>query len=439
MIEDLEHYDHSDLWVYRLFGYYPDHRFPEERLHFVPVPAAIPRRRWLKTTIRIRHAASISEERRARRFHKYAEADPERDFQPNYSNLLASPGDLKPWEARPAGLPVLLKDAERPVAASLDLDAPALSIVIISQDDEATIEASVRAVVEQECPEPFEVIVVTSGTDRTAEVVRRSFPAVRLVELGHAALPGVARNAGLRVARGDYVSFPGSHVELMPGALAARLGAHESGHAMVTGSIHNGTLTSSGWASYFLDHSGSLPGRPSGPLRGAPSHCSYLRHLLLESGGFPEDLRAGEDTVANLALHRRGYRGYRERDIALIHRSPCRNPFKLLVHHFRRGRGLGRILLAEHRSRGGLLAARPLKGSVRRRLRRTDRSVGRWGGDLFPVYRRVRGLVRLGAVSAWMGAWLELLRPGRGKIRVLFRKRPAVHVEDQRVASSRAR
>src|SRR5205823_9537803 len=128
------------------------------------------------------------------------------------------------------------------------------------------IERSVRAVVEQRCDQPFEVIVVTSGTDRTAEIVRDRFPDVTLVELPHPALPGEARNAGLAVARGDYVSFPGSHVELAQGSLAARLRAHRAGHPMVTGTTLNGTETAAGWASYFLDHSSVLPGRPSAPL-----------------------------------------------------------------------------------------------------------------------------------------------------------------------------
>ena len=416
MIGDLDHYDRSDLWVYRLFSYDPDHRFPPEQFHFVPVPRGIPSTRWLKTTIRIRHLGSLTEQRRLRRIHKYAEADPEGD----YSHLLAQPREPRSWETRPPDLPVLLKDAERPVAASLDLDAPALSVIVISQNDRDRIEAAVRAVVEQECPDPFEVIVVNSGTDGTAEVVERGFPDVRLVRLPRGALPGAARNAGLGLARGDYVSFPGSHVELEPGALAARIRAHESGFAMVTGSIVNGTLTRSGWASYFLDHSGSLPGRPTGPLKGAPSHCSYVRHLLVEAGGFPEDVRAGEDTVANNSLHRLGHRGYRAQDIRLIHRSPCRNPGKLVAHHFIRGRGLGRILVDRYRTRGGLMGARPLRRYLRRRMGGTSERVEKWGEDLRPLYRRAYPFVLTGALAAWAGAWYEVLRPGRGKLRILL-------------------
>ncbi|MGH2710773.1 MAG: glycosyltransferase family 2 protein [Actinomycetota bacterium] len=422
LIGDLQHFDRSDLWVYRLFSFEPDQSFPTERLHFIPIPSSIPRTRWLKTTVRIKHVAGLTEERRQQRYEKYAEADPAHDFQPDYKNLLAAPGDVRPWERRPPGMPVLLKDAERGDLASLDLEAPALSVVVISHNDEETIEASVRSILEQECPEPFEVIVVSSGTDRTAEVVRSTFPLVEVVELPDRALPGRARNAGLKIARGEYVSFPGSHVRLQPGTLAARLRAHDEGHAMVTGSAFNGTRTGSGWASYFLDHAGSLPGRPSGPLGGAPAHCSYLRHVLLEAGGFPENMRTAEDTVVNLKLWRQGYRAYREQEIGFIHSSPCRNPWRLMLHHFRRGRGWAKSLLHDYAEVGGLLAARPLRGYMRRRLGGTRRSVERWGGDLLATYGRHHFLVVLGVISAWVGTWFELLRPRRGRARILFRR-----------------
>src|SRR6185436_1653671 len=98
-------------------------------------------------------------------------------------------------------------------------------------------------------------------------------------------------------------------------SLAARVRAHEQGYPLVTGTTLNGTRTWAGWATYFLDHAPVLPGRPSGELAGPPGHCSYVRELLVAAGGFPEDMRAGEDTVVNIALTRRGYRAYRSQDV----------------------------------------------------------------------------------------------------------------------------
>ena len=155
------------------------------------------------------------------------------------------------------GTPVLL--AQTVASDSFDPTTPVLSAIIISRDDEDRIERAVRSVVTQQSDDPVEVIVVTSGEDCTAAVVRDAFPDVRVVELDHAALPGEARNASLHITRGDYISFPGSHVELAPGSLAAGIAAHDEGWAMVTGTTRNGTDTPAGWAAYFLDHSSVVP------------------------------------------------------------------------------------------------------------------------------------------------------------------------------------
>jgi len=107
MIDGLHQWDRGALWVYRLFAHNCDNHLAEQRLHFVPVPPSIPMERWLNTTVRIQHLASLTERHRRARFEKYREADPQNRFQPTYTNLLAPPGQLKPWARRPPGLAVL--------------------------------------------------------------------------------------------------------------------------------------------------------------------------------------------------------------------------------------------------------------------------------------------------------------------------------------------
>jgi spore germination protein len=134
-------------------------------------------------------------------------------------------------------------------------------------------------------------------------------------------------------------------------------------------------------------------------------------------------MRAGEDTVVNVALTRRGVRAYRARDLHLTHRSRCTNTWRLLRHHFQRGRGMGRILLSENAARGGTLrrAIRPYGTRyLARRLGTIRASVGRWGGELEADYRRVRPWIAAGAIAALSGIWFELLRPRRGKAKVLL-------------------
>jgi glycosyltransferase involved in cell wall biosynthesis len=419
MVDDLEHYDNERLWVGRLFAYEAGQCFPTERLHFVALPTSIPSSRWRRTTFRIQHLAGLTDERRRQRFEKYREVDAEHVFQRTYTHLLKPPGEVRQWYPRSPYLGAL---AHQPKPDAIEpVHEPLLSLVVVAQDDEAVIERSLAAILDQKCPDPFEVIVVTSGTDATADIVRSGFPDVRLVELDHPALPGEGRNVGLRIARGRYVSFPGSHVTVAPGSLTARVQAHRLGYAMVTGTMLNGTPTWAGWASYFLGNTTVLPGRPSQPLATPPVRCSYLRDALVEIGGFPEDMRAGEDTVVNNELFRRGYSAYRAREIVLVHHSPCRRPARLLAHHFERGRALGYLMFAEavragrYPNRG---IARFVLTSVPTSLRTIWQRVRKWGPELRRRLWMASPLVVAGALSAWAGACYELARRAPGNIRL---------------------
>ena len=431
-------------WIYRLFGYEKGQRFPAQRLHFIPIPTSISRALWFQTTLRVQHLGGMTDDRRLLRFSKYLEADPRRRYQEDYSNVLMGPPlhELRQWQPRPVGMPVLLSEATQPDVVAAELDGvvpPVLSAIVIAQNNERTIARTLASIVNQIVPEPFEVILVTSGSDRTAEIARRDFPTVRVVELDRPALPGKARNAGLAIAQGMFVSFPGSHIELPPGSLAARLRAHRRGYAMVTGITQNGNPTRAGWASYFVDQHEGLPGHRWAEISGPPAHCSYARLPLLEVGAFPEDVRTGEDTAANRALVARGYVAVRDPAIAIVHRSPATTLPKLLRHHVRRGQGWGRLVVQDHRQTGRILTreliAKRLVRHVPERLARVRKNVARADVSLRPAYEDVRSWVVLAAVSSWLGMWWEILRPTPGKL-VLLRERPIrvlVLIESERV------
>jgi hypothetical protein len=49
-------------------------------------------------------------------------------------------------------------------------------------------------------------------------------------------------------------------------------------------------------------------------------------------------------------------------------------------------------------------------GVVPRRVGETTRNVERWGPEFKTRYRRVRPLVVMAVVAAWVGLWFELVR-----------------------------
>lgn len=418
MIGGTETYDAgSGLWVYRMFAYGPGLRLPGRRLHFVPVPVSVPRARWVRTTMRIQHLAGSDEQRRAARFAKYQEADPDRVYQAHYERLLEPPSLVRPWESRAHATPIVVDHETRfkTIADEMgsEIDRPTISAVVIAQNDETTIAQSMQALLSQRLDTGFEVIAVASGTDRTADVIAETFPDVRVIRLPRPVLPGEARNAGLWAARGHYVTFPGSHVTVAPGSLQARVDAHDSGWDLVTGTTLNGNTTRAGWASYFLDHSGNLPGLGSRELRAAPAHCSYVRRDLDLIGGYPEGLRAGEDTVVNQRLFRRGKRAYRAEQAAIVHHSPCRSTRRLLMHHFERGRSWGSILIARSGSRRTLIRRRARSEMVWpwRRIRVVSGNARHLRGALAREFRQSRPLIVGGALAAGLGLWVRIMDP----------------------------
>jgi glycosyltransferase involved in cell wall biosynthesis len=415
MVEDAGHYDPRSLWVFRLFSAEDAAASPlgSQRLHFVPVPSGIPQHRWLYTSVRIQHEGSLTETHRRARFDKYREADPTDAFDQGYEELLADPQVVAPWPQRPAGRPVLL-GAEGRYVDQLErapVDGPAITAVVIAQDDRAVIDRSLNALVGQTVDDDTEIIVVCSGTDGTSEHVTATYPTVRCIQLPERALPGEARNAGLWSARGEYITFPGSHVWLRAGSLQARLDAHEHGWELVTGSVLNGNTTAAGWASYFLDHANQNPSQPAGEYSGVPGHASYVTSDVREVGGFPEDMRAGEDTVVNQELYYRGRRTYFAPDACFFHASPSTTVRQLVRHHMQRGRALGRII---RDARAEDPEAWPLPAIAEipvRRLRSIRAAMQDADDDLRAQYRRVRPMVVAGAVASAGAAWRELIAP----------------------------
>src|SRR5262249_2144523 len=150
-----------------------------------------------------------------------------------------------------------------------------------------------------------------------------------------------------------------------------------------------------------------------------PAHCSYAREPLLAVGGFPEGVRTAEDTAVNRELVRRGYIALREPAIRFVHYNPCRTPWRLVKHHFPRGRGWGGLLVEDHRMSGGLLnrevVVARLVDHLPARWRQVARGVRTADPELAPHYRRARPLIAAAAIASWLGMWYEILRPTPGK------------------------
>ncbi len=176
---------------------------------------------------------------------------------------------------------------------------PVLSAVVFAYRNEDTILRAVASLVEQHFDESFEVIVSTSGGDRTAELVRQAYPGVRVVESSVRLMPGGARNLGMEVARGEFVAFLDGDCVARPGWIRNRVAAHRAGHAAVASTVAVANPESvAARTTAYLCYDNWLEGAPEGPAGLPRSYgLSFTRELLNRVGPFDEALRINEDSL----------------------------------------------------------------------------------------------------------------------------------------------
>lgn len=274
--------------------------------------------------------------------------------------------------------------------------------------NEATIVDSIRSVLEQQADAPFEVVVITSGGDRSGEVVRRLFPSLPLVESPRRLLPGAARNEGVRVSKGEYVAFLAADCLAEPGWASARIRAHRASHRATAGAVTNARPDRPwAWASLYLNYRERLSTRPARVVAWPDPTAHSLsieRSLLDELGGFDETLPIGEDTLVARRLAEQGVPVWFEPQAVLAHIGPT-STAQFLQDQYRRGARFARenaVAPPGGRSRCRLLAFETVRFT---RAVRSSMRAG-WRHD------RRRALLAF----PWMVAGALALRLGRLRV-----------------------
>lgn len=150
---------------------------------------------------------------------------------------------------------------------------PLVSVIIPSYNSARFIRATLESVLKQS-PAVFELIVVDDGsTDDSASIVA-SYEAVRLIRQTNQGV-AVARNAGLAIARGEYLVFLDADDVLLPGALEAGLNAFASHPecAFVYGHCQ------------FIDAEGRLLPTPYRPRLTHDHYHKLLKQCVIQSPG----------------------------------------------------------------------------------------------------------------------------------------------------------
>ena len=257
---------------------------------------------------------------------------------------------------------------------------PHVSVIIPTYDRVVMVRRAIDSVLAQTFRD-FELIVVDNGSrDGTEEMVRNiPDPRVRLVRRPRPEGPARARNAGIALARGEWVAFLDNDDEWLPEKLERQLARIEQESDPKTAIVYCSLYFEQAGGERHLPQERELP---EGDLTDnflrqnvimTPSVYVVKRSALTEVGGFAPAASPVEDLDCWLRLARLGYRFAVLREpLAVYHLHPAQIT-ENAVSSLRGTRVMDRRWGALRRQRLGADFCRALLHRRRRRLKRAHK------------------------------------------------------------------
>jgi glycosyltransferase involved in cell wall biosynthesis len=228
-----------------------------------------------------------------------------------------------------------------------------ISVIVPVRNGMPWLEQQLRALADQECHEPWELVVAdNNSTDESRLVVQEWInrsPMIRLVDASKASGPGGTRNTGVGAARGELLAFCDADDVVQPGWLTAHVLA--LAEADISAGVFdfwslNG-LASPSPLSYApppaLGLFGFLPAAGSGNL-------AIRRGAFEEIGGFAEELMTGEDFDLSWRSQLSGHRYVLNTDAVVARRD--QQGFKAVFRRYAAYGRCGPVLYRRFRADG---------------------------------------------------------------------------------------
>jgi GT2 family glycosyltransferase len=223
-----------------------------------------------------------------------------------------------------------MTDRDGTPAAGAETGWPALSVVIPVRNDAAHLEDAVDAVLAQEYPQPFEVVLGVGpsedGTETVAAKLAADNPRVRVVE-NPKGLTSAGLNAAIAAATGDVLARVDGHCELAPGYLRRAVTTLRATGADNVGGVQEArgrtpferavaaAMTSRFGVGNARFHYGGAPGPVDTVYLGV-----FRRDALARVGGFDETLVRNQDYELNWRLRDTGGTVWFDPDLRVTYR-----------------------------------------------------------------------------------------------------------------------
>ena len=213
---------------------------------------------------------------------------------------------------------------------------PLISVLVPCYRGGTLIETCLTSLLRQDLQDPYEVIVIESTGDGSAERLAASFPRCRVIAPPRRTWPAEAQNIGLREARGAYVAITNHDCIVPEGWLRLLLERHTAGHyAAVGGAVDNGTPTSAvGTAAYWAEFNEYAPNRPAGPVASVPQcNVCFRRDVLIGPEPFPPVRFGAEELTFHYRLVSAGGVIFFDPAIVVVHVNRTRLREYLMHQH----------------------------------------------------------------------------------------------------------
>ena len=226
---------------------------------------------------------------------------------------------------------------------------PDLSVIITTYNARNIIGDCLDSLRRQRTSHRFEIVLVDSSDDDTAEILRARYPEVRLIHSPHRLYCGDARNLGMAEARAGLIAFLDADCHVGENWIEAVLNAHRSECLLVGGIIDNNPRDSiMSWAYYFCEFSLWLPARRSRRIKEIAGCClSFKRSAYDRYGPFVEGTYCS-DTAFQWRLQKDGHDVYSDPAIRVYHHSPSGLGF-FLSHTYEHRKAFARVKCREKR------------------------------------------------------------------------------------------
>jgi glycosyltransferase involved in cell wall biosynthesis len=187
---------------------------------------------------------------------------------------------------------------------------PDISVIIPSFNHIEHLQRCVSSILNQQCSGTFEIIIVDSSpsdVQNKIELMFKTNDLIHLIKLPNQTFPGIARNIGIKQAKGKYIGMIDADCSAEGGWLEC-ITKYVKENTVICGTIKNGTPYSTwGTLSYLVEFNQFLEStQPPVEIEGASTGNFGCEKILFEKYGYFSDYRAFEDFFFASNLKKQG-------------------------------------------------------------------------------------------------------------------------------------